>query len=137
MKNRCETNGIAKARKRNLFLSILICVVCGLALLMSMRGGGYEAYSFEVAKQWDLETLRSVYVETDKNEDLYRYVLALCREAYLEGEAFDASELCECGRELYRRAKLGNLDLERIGDPDDTTAMLSLLKEYNITPSES
>lgn len=137
MKNRRETNEIGKVRRRNLLLSILVCVVCGLALLIPMRDSGYEAYSFEVAEQWDLETLRSVYIETDKNEDLYRYALALCRAAYLEGEAFDASELCECGRELYRRAKLGDLDLEKIGDPDDTTAMLSLLKEYNITPAES
>lgn len=124
-------------RKRNMALSILMCIVCMAALLLPAQGREQSAYAFESAADFDLEAARSAYAETGENAELYRLSLALCRAAYLEGADYDPAALCACGRELYRRAKAGNLDLEEIGDPEDTAAMLALLKDYGVTPNSS
>lgn len=137
MENERESKELRRARRRNLTLSILVCVVCGLALLLPMRGANKEAYRFEVAQTFDAVKLRANYAENGDSDALYRLMLTLCREAYLEGETFDPAELRDCGRELYRRAKAGEIDLEKIGDPTDTTAMLALLKDFGVTPTDS
>jgi len=137
MDNKRDSREIRKIRLRNLALSVIVCVLCGMALLMPMRNKVHEAYSFESAASIEIEAVRTEYAQTGENEDLYLLALALCRQAYLQGESFDPAELCECGRELYRRAKAGDLDLEKIGDPADTTAMLNLLKDYGVSAIES
>ncbi|MBQ3575244.1 MAG: hypothetical protein IJA26_06220 [Clostridia bacterium] len=138
MENKRDSREIRKIRLRNLALSVLVCLICGMALIIPMRNKAYEAYSFESAASIEIDAVRAEYAATGENEALYQLALALCRQAYLEGEAeFDSAELCECGRELYSRAKVGTLDLEKIGDPADTTAMLNLLKDYGVTAMES
>lgn len=137
MENKQDSRSLRSLRRRNMALSILMCVICAAALILPMQGRQHEAYSFEAAARIDLEAARSAYAETGENADLYRLALALCREAYLAGEGYDSAELCDCGRELYRRAKAGALDLETIGEPEDTTAMLALLGDLGVTPAES
>ncbi|MBQ8507639.1 MAG: hypothetical protein IJ466_09455 [Clostridia bacterium] len=137
MDNNRDSQSLRSLRRRNKLLSIILGLVCVAALILPMQGREHQPYSFEAAAQTDLEKARSAYAETGENADLYRLALALCRQAYLEGEGFDPAELCDCGRELYRRAKAGALDLETIGDPEDTTAMLALLRDYGVTPTES
>ena len=128
---------LRKIRLRNLLLSFVVFVFCMAALLIPMKNKVQEAYSFDSAAGIDVAAVREAYAAGNANKDLYDLALALCRQAYIEGEAFDPAELCECGRELYRRAKAGTLDLEEIGDPADTTQMINLLKDYGVTASNS
>ena len=137
MENKPDSRELRKIRLRNMALSVLVCLICGMALLLPMRNRAQQAYSFESAVSIDVEAARADYAANGENDDLYALALALCRQAYLEGEAFDPSELCDCGRELYNRAKAGALDLEKIGDPADTTAMINLLRDFGVTAVDS
>lgn len=134
MENRQDKRAMRPLRKRNMALSILLCVLCALVLILPAQSKRHEAYSFDSAIEIDLEDARFAYAQSDENAALYRLALALCRAQYLSPEDFDPAELRECGFELYRRAKNGTLDLEKIGNTDDTIAMLELLKEYGVTP---
>ena len=124
-------------RKRNMILSILLCIICAVALVVPQQSMIQEPYNFESAAGIDLESAQSTYAEHGDNAALYRLTLAHCRKAYLLGDNYDGTELCACGRELYRRAKAGTLDLTTIGDTDDTAAMLALLRSYGVTPATS
>ena len=137
MENNRDSYDLRKIRRRNLLLSVVACLICMAALLLPMREKVYKAYSFESAVEINVSAARSAYIETGSNEDLYSLALALCREAYLQGESFDPAELRSCGLELYRRAKEKTLDLEKIGDPTDTTAMIDLLKDFGVTAVDS
>ncbi len=137
MENKRDSYDLRKIRRRNMVLSVIACVICLAALLLPMRNKVHEAYSFESAAEINVSDARSAYIESGSNEDLYALALALCREAYLQGENFDPAELRGCGLELYRRAKEKTLDLEKIGDPTDTTAMINLLKDFGITAVDS
>ena len=137
MENMTNSQVRARTRKRNVLFSILFCCFCVAVLILPMQHKASESYSFDVAADIDLVTARDSYVQNDGNAELYRLLLAYCRQEGLLGSGFDADEFCECGRELYRRAKEGKLDLETIGIPEDTTAMLTLLRNYGVTPTES
>ena len=127
----------ARARKRNVLLSILFCCFCTAVLILPMQHKASESYSFDVAANIDLATAREAYVQNGENAELYRLLLAYCRQESLQDSGFEADEFCECGRELYRRAKEGKLDLETIGVPEDTIAMLTLLRNDGVAPTES
>lgn len=128
---------IQRLRRRNIGLSVLLCLICIAALILPMQGKQSQPYAFERAAGIDLAAARAAWTESGENESLYTLALALSREAVLAGEGYDASELMDCGRELYRRAKAETLDLEAIGDPEDTLAMIALLRDMGVTPAES
>lgn len=134
--NRQDRRAMRNLRKRNMALSILLCVLCALVLILPAQDKRHKAYSFDSAIEINLEDARSAYAQSGENAALYCLTLALCRAQYLSPETFDPAELRQCGLELYRRAKAGILDLEEIGNTDDTIAMLELLKEYGVTPVE-
>ena len=136
-----ETNrdhqSLQKQRRRSIALSVLLCLICIAALVLPMQGKNAQPYTFESAAGIDLADARAAWAQSGENTDLYLLALALSREAVLAGEGYDASELLDCGRELYRRAKAETLDLEAIGDPEDTLAMIALLRDYGVTPADS
>lgn len=126
-----------RTRRRNMLLSILLCGVCAAMMLLPMQFRASAPYAFDVAADVDPAAAREAYARDGGDAELYRLLLALCRQEHLNDPAFDADVFRACGRELYRRAKAGTLDLETIGVPEDTSAMLALLRDYGVTPAES
>ena len=126
-----------RTHRRNMLLSILLCGVCAAMMLLPMQFRARSPYAFDVAADVDPAAAREAYANDGGDAELYRLLLALCRQERLNDSAFDADEFRACWRELYRRAKAGMLDLETIGVPEDTSAMLALLRDYGVTPAES
>ena len=137
MQNNRDEQSLQKIRRRNIGISALLCLICIAALILPVQGKDAQPYAFESAAGIDPAAAQAQWQASGENEDLYRLALALCRQCYLEGEAFDPAGLQECGRELYRRAKAETLDLEAIGNPEDSLAMFELLRSFGVTPAES
>lgn len=115
-------------------LSLLICAACAaLILLVPMAKRSEAAYTFESVRGTDLQTARAAYEDDASNANLYRLLLTLGRQYALDSEACDRETLCVLGRELYDRAKAKTLDMEEIGDTDDTIALLNLLRELGVS----
>ena len=122
------------SRSLRTVLSYAVCFICIVLILLPSLKGKDEKYPFLSAENFDPDAERQDYLSGGSNESLYRYLLALCRERYLNEETFDSEAILDPGRELYARAKAGSLDLETIGVTDDTIALLGVLREYGISP---
>ena len=113
-------------QKKTRYLSLLICLLCVLATFL----GGRLQRAQEEFPLGDLSSVNARealedYRESEKPEDLIRYLKVLCWQAN-EGSREAADEAARWGTELLSLAKAGTVDLEALGEADPQ--LLDLLK---------
>lgn len=112
-----------KTRMMSLALSALCiaAVFIGSGLLRQREGFTLGDFSGVSAG----ETL-AAYEKSEDARDLILYLKVLCYRAEVEGEAALSDEIAARGTELLNLAREETIDLEALGDEDET--LLSLLK---------
>jgi hypothetical protein len=88
--------------------------------------------SFEQGKNISIDQAQAIFRQSSRNEDLYVLLVALCYQVQTNSNNDYSDILVQYGKELYARTRAGTLDLEKIGDPEQTTAMLQLLSLYDV-----
>ncbi len=114
-------------QKNARLLSLLTVLLCIVAVIFGSRMmKAQEGFPLGDFSDMDPDTTLSAYEESGAAEDLIYHLKVLCYQAEVEDNQSVIAEIKSYGNELLAMAKTEEIDLEVLGDQDET--LLDLLK---------
>lgn len=117
----------SERQKITRFLSLLTTVLCFVAIAVgSQMLKSQEGFPLGDFSGTSVDDAREAYETGGGAEDLIYLLKVLCYQAEVEGSEEAAADIARYGTELLDMAKAETIDLEVLGDADET--LLDLLK---------
>ena len=114
-------------QKKARTLSLLTTVLCIAAVLVGSRMmKAQEGFPLGDFSGVSAETTQAAYEESGDVQDLIHHLKVLCYQAEVEGNEAVEADIALYGTELLDMAKAETIDLEELGEKDET--LLDLLK---------
>ncbi len=113
------------------FLSLAVVVICMLLstrVARAKRNGTFTLGDFQGVSAQQAE---EAWQETQDVNDLVYLLKVLCYQAEVEKDSDVADKIASYGTALFDRAKAGLIDLEEMGEDDETLLeLLRLIREH-------
>lgn len=120
------------ARRRGLLLSLITVLLCMAAAVFAgqlQRQG--TPFPFAHLSEVSAEEAEEAYAVSKAPEDLICLLKVLCCKAELSGETAAGEKIAHYGTELLTLAKEGVIDLQELGEADETLIeLLRLIRGY-------
>lgn len=115
--------------KKKMWVQTLIVVM--LFLAGGLLSGQLQPEVFDIGdySNADIAALEESFIQTQTNEDLVHLLKALAWQYKVNGNEAVADKLIDYGQMLLDRAKVEEVDLEFVDDPDHMLQVLKIVRE--------
>ena len=120
------------ARWRGLILSLVTVLLCMTAAVFAgqIRRQG-TPFPFAHLSEVSAEAAEETYAASKAPKDLIYLLKVLCCKAEVSGETTAGEKIAHYGTELLTLAKEGAIDLQELGEADETLIeLLRLIRSY-------
>lgn len=124
----------SERQKTARILSLLTAVLCVIAIAVGSRMlESKEGFTLGDFSGVSVSGARDVYEASGEAEDLIYLLKVLCYQAEVEGSEAAAADIVSFGTELLDMAKAEAIDLEELGDADETLLdLLKMIRSYGV-----
>jgi len=128
-KQNAETTPNQKKARMLSMLAVLLCLVAVLVGSRMMKA--QEGFTLGDFSGIDPAATLAAYEESGSAEDLIKHLKVLCYQAEVEGNQAVIEDIETYGTELLTMAKTEQIDLEVLGEQDETLLdLLSAIRSY-------
>lgn len=113
-------------------LSLLTSALCIVAVFLGSRlFQQQEGFPFGDLSGVSVEATKEQYMQSADAKDLIAYLKVLCYQAEVIGDEKAEAEIASYGTSLLDMARSEQIDLEELGDEDETLlALLKMIRSY-------